>query len=88
MKDDPFRMVRMDIRSKEREEMKQGEDNDERTRPQDGTPREQTFTIKELRIHFRQAFEAGAAFEREHQFMPPEIRPVKAAEEALARWPD
>lgn len=42
------------------------------------------FTAKDMRA----SFWAGAAFEREHQFMPPEVRPAKAAEEALARWPD
>jgi hypothetical protein len=36
----------------------------------------------------RAAFKAGASFEREHQFMPPEVRPMKAAEAATARWPD
>jgi hypothetical protein len=36
----------------------------------------------------RGAFTSGAAFARAHQFMPPEMNPVKAAEEALANWPD
>jgi len=49
------------------------------------TPKAQaTFTAKDMRT----SFEAGAAYARAHQFMPPEINPVKAAEEALARWPD
>lgn len=48
------------------------------------SPESVRFNVKDMRA----AFVAGAAFERGHQFMPPEIRPVKAAEEAAARWPD
>jgi hypothetical protein len=45
---------------------------------------EKVYTVSDM----RGAFQRGAAWAREHQFNPAEMRPVKDAEEALANWPD
>ena len=43
-----------------------------------------TYTSADM----RGAFARGAAFARSHVFNPQEMNAVKAAEEALASWPD
>jgi hypothetical protein len=58
----------------------------EQIRPVEETMTRETTSYSRLDIIA--AFESGAAWQREHHFVPHAMNAVEAHKEALARWPE